>query len=160
MNSILSLPFKNRANFSSLGKDVNNIWSKTWSGVSVELDCSFWISPFFFCVMPNRSLVDRCLKWSPSEGVRVYEGVVWGCEGEFHKIILSYLRRSFRTLLKGSSSGKFRIYTALNQFSNQIDSYRSPKTTNISLMSRRDSRNRRESRKGEFHKIEEKIFQN
>jgi hypothetical protein len=28
----------------------------------------------------------------------------------FHKIFPSYLRRSFRTLLKGSSSGKFRMY--------------------------------------------------
>ena len=47
-------------------------------------------------------------------GVGVGEG-----EGEFHKIIPSYLRRSFRTLLKGSSSGKFGIYTASNGFSNQ-----------------------------------------
>ncbi len=37
-------------------------------------------------------------------------------EGEFNRIIPSYLRRSFRTLLKGSSSGKFGINTALDLF--------------------------------------------
>ena len=65
---------------------------------------------------PEVSVVRLILRGS--EGLSEGEG-----EGVSHKIIPSYLRRSFRTLLTGSSSGKVEIYSVLNRFSNQVESY-------------------------------------
>ena len=51
-----------------------------------------------------RVRVCGCVSWG-CEGVRV-----WGEGGWVHKIILSYLRRSFRTLLKGPPGQKFIFF--------------------------------------------------
>ena len=59
--------------------------------------------------------------------------------GEFTRLFQATYDDRFERGLFRSSSGKFRIYSVLNQFSNQIENYGGRGPSNSSLMSRKDS---------------------